>query len=69
MKHNSRIASIEGTIVTLNDRSRWNVTDMKAGMKLPMWMSMDGIEGDDFGMKSHLTNTKRGETLKADLIS
>jgi hypothetical protein len=68
MKHNSRIARIEGTIVTLDDGSRWEVTDMKASMKLPMWMVMDGIEGDDFGMKSHLTNTKRGETLKADLI-
>jgi hypothetical protein len=68
MKHNSGIASIEGTIVTLNDGSRWEVTDFKAGMKLPLWMVMDGIEGDDFGLKSHLTNTNRGETLSANLI-
>ena len=29
---------------------------------------MDEIEGDDFGIESHLTNKRRDETLKAKLL-
>lgn len=68
MKHTSRIKSIKDKIIELHDGSRWTLTDFSTPIKLPMWMVMDDIEGDDFGIESHLTNKRRDETLKATLI-
>lgn len=68
MKHTSRIKSISDKTIELHDGSRWEATDISTPVKLPMWMVMDEIEGDDFGIESHLTNKRKGETLKAKLL-
>ena len=68
MKYTSRIKSIKDKTIELHDGSRWEVTDFSTPVTLPMWMIMDEIEGDDFGLDAHLTNKRRGETLKAKLL-
>lgn len=68
MKHSSRIKSISNKTIELDDGSRWDVTDISAAVRLPMWMVMDKVVGDDFGINAHLNNERRGETLKATLL-
>jgi hypothetical protein len=68
MKHASRIKSISDKTIELLDGSRWEATDISTPVKLPMWMIMDEIEGDDFGIDAHLTNKRRRETLRAALL-
>ena len=69
MKHNSRIKNVKDNIIELHDGSRWEATDISTQIKLPMWMVLDEIEGDDFGINAYLTNTRRDETLKATLLT
>ena len=68
MKHKSRIKTISDTIIDLQDGSQWKLTDISTAIRLPLWMVMDEVEGEDFGLDSHLTNKRRGETLKAKLL-
>lgn len=68
MKHTSRIKSISDKTIELQDGSRWEATDISTPVRLPMWMVMDEIDGDDFGVDAHLTNKRKGETLKAKLL-
>ena len=68
MKIQSNIKTVTGTVIDLIDFTRWEVTDISTAVELPLWMPLNPIVGDDFGINCHLTNTRRNKTLGAKRV-
>lgn len=62
---NTQFSSRDGSIVILQDKSTWNVTDISGPIALPMWMRGDPIEAETFGIDTYIKNLRTGEKLKA----
>ncbi len=57
-----------GGLITLDDKSRWEISSISDKMKSMMWSVVDDVNVSDSYGKFKITHIKRDETVEATFL-